>query len=535
VITSRLLFLLLACCGAGRAVAQVTAISARPDAVTLTVYRQGIAQVTETRQVELPAGPVTLVFEGVVDTLLPQSAVMTGADRPLVETNFDFDQLSPAALLERSVGKAVTIVRTNRRTGAVVRQEATIVSASADDGVVIRTAAGNEAFKCSGLPERLEFNEIPDNLRTRPTLSVRLAAGAPGKRSVTVSYLVHGISWSADYVARLDAKAKRMDLTGWATLTNETSVSFEQARVQLVSGELELQYGHEGGSRPVYSRWVPRPGDEDYESGVEEPVDPEPELLLGKCRELPAVAILVPENDYSFSSEDDELEEVMVTGSRIRPESLGDYKLYRLPEPTDLKSRQTKQAAFLSKPRVKVERFYQLGSRDFASDEYDDRYMLVGPKVGLKWRNNKAAGLGEPLPGGQVRVFESFTGHEVFAGEAKLGDQPVGLDIDVIYGYQVGITAQRSRDPIPEDLDEHQRLLSIKVQHRIFNEKSVPVTVVVQYLPGYMRLGAPRIRKTSVPVQKAEGDPAWRIRIPAGAERVLRYEIEAENLDYERD
>jgi hypothetical protein len=326
-----------------------------------------------------------------------------------------------------------------------------------------------------------------------------------------------------------------MDLTGWATLINDTSVSFNQARVQLVSGELGLQYGHEGGSRPIYSRRIPGPGNVGDEENIEGPVDPEPELPLGKCRALPAAAILDPERDYSFSSDDDELAEVTVTGSRIVPESLGDYKLYRLPEPTDLKSRQTKQVAFLTKPRVKVERFYQLESRDFEADEYDDRYMLVGPKVGLKWRNNKAAGLGEPLPGGQVRVFESFTGSEVFAGEAKMSDRPVGLDVEILYGYQMGITAERNRDPSPDDLGDGRRQLSIKVRHRIFNDKNVPVTVVVQYLPAYFRLGAPRIRNTSAPLLKAEGDPAWRIRVPAGGERVLSYEIEADNLDYERN
>ena len=39
-------------------------------------------------------------------------------------------------------------------------------------------------------------------------------------------------------------------------------------------------------------------------------------------------------------------------------EELGDYQLYRLPWATDLNARQTKQAVFLVKPRVKVERFY---------------------------------------------------------------------------------------------------------------------------------------------------------------------------------
>src|SRR5262249_43311878 len=146
------------------------------------------------------------------------------------------------------VGKTVTLVRTNRRTGRVTELEAVVVSA--DTGVVLRAVDGNEAFHCSGIPESLRFSEIPEGLTTQPTLSVQLAAGKPGKRTVTVSYLAQGFSWSSDYVAHLNNAADRMHLTGWVTLQNDTSNDFRQAEVMVVAGELNLVDSGEGGSRP---------------------------------------------------------------------------------------------------------------------------------------------------------------------------------------------------------------------------------------------------------------------------------------------
>ena len=79
-------------------------------------------------------------------------------------------------------------------TGRVTRTLATVVAVG--EGVVLETADGVEALYCSGLPERLELMRIPDELLAKPRLSVRLAAGEAGPRTVKVSYLAHGFAWS---------------------------------------------------------------------------------------------------------------------------------------------------------------------------------------------------------------------------------------------------------------------------------------------------------------------------------------------------
>ena len=146
----------------------------------------------------------------------------------------------------------MTITRTNPATGRVTRTAATIVAVG--EGVVLQTVDGNEALYCSGLPERLELARLPDELVAKPRLSVKLAAGEPGPRTVKVSYLAHGFAWSSDYVAHLNERSDAMSLAGWATLTNSTGAVFEQAEVQLVAGRLNILAAEEGGSaaEPVY-------------------------------------------------------------------------------------------------------------------------------------------------------------------------------------------------------------------------------------------------------------------------------------------
>ncbi len=357
---------LLAACAALPLCAQneITIYSPRADSIAVTIYRDDLALITETRTVDLPAAAVTLVVEDVVETLLPQSAIVTDTGRTLAESNFDFDRLTPRSLLEKSIGATVMITRTNPATGRVTRTAATILAVG--EGVVLQTADGNEALYCSGLPERLELARIPDELLAKPRLSVKLTAGEPGPRTVKVSYLAHGFAWSSDYVAHLNERSDAMSLAGWATLTNSTGTVFEEAEVQLVAGKLNVLEAYEGGSaaEPVY----PRRGETNVEARARL-LDAEvvgEVALLRECfaTEVPLQALLeaMPApmlmRDRAVVAQAGAFEEITLTAARAEREELGDYQLYRLPWRTDLAARQTKQVLFLDEPEVEVERFY---------------------------------------------------------------------------------------------------------------------------------------------------------------------------------
>ena len=64
-----------------------------------------------------------------------------------------------------------------------------------------------EVLRDDGIPTRVVFSSIPENLRAQPTLSVTVDAAGGGARDVTLSYLTTGLSWKADYVALFDEKA----------------------------------------------------------------------------------------------------------------------------------------------------------------------------------------------------------------------------------------------------------------------------------------------------------------------------------------
>lgn len=517
----------------------VEVVSSHVDSVSVTIYRDLFALVTETRTVDLPADAVTLSFENVVETLIPESAVLADLNRTFEERNYDYDQLTPRTLFAKSVGKSVTVTRTIPGSGKVKQVRAVIVSATSE-GVVLRTDDGNEALHCSGLSEHLTFDEMPGDLHRKPKLSVRLAAGAAGKRTVRLSYIAQGFAWSSDYVAHLSAAGNRMNLRGWVTLRNFTNTNFRSANVQVVAGRLHLLDAGDRGSSTIgntddyRSPSDLRNGREYRLEEMQQEFNQDADLssrIYSVCHVPPPPMFRRREADIniaeSISAQDTgSFEEVLVTGARgsavAEREDLGDYQLYRLPWATDLNARQTKQAVFLNKPGVKIEHFY--GYR-FDAEYFDGSNSAVSPESMLAFENKKSAGLGEPLPEGMLRLFESTPTGDVFVGEARLDDQAVGVPVEKSIAHALDLQF----DVVVDEGEEEDRngkeigefadvMLSVR------NAKQRPVTVEIR-----QRLDANKANATIVNsshrIGRKFGDFAWRFRVGANSADTLSYRL----------
>jgi hypothetical protein len=415
--------------------AQTVAVSPGPASVAVTVYRDpdrdledapdlewlgGYALITERRTVDIPAGESVLRFEGVAGGILPESAIVTGVPDGVLEKNRDAWLLSPESLLDASLGKRVHIRRTSGATGAVTETDAVIRSGK-DGAVVIETPAGIEALRCTGVPETLIYDEVPQGLSARPTLSVRARAAAPVRATLTLSYLASGFDWQADYIAEMSPDGTRVDLFAWLTLANGDETGFRDAETQAVAGRLNRE-----------------------ETDGEQTLQADPIRL--QCwpqgtttSDLPVIATRPP------SLQGISNDEIRITGSRVRyanlvsstpitvitaeQEDLGDLKLYRIPEPVTVAAKSQKQVALLRRNGVRGRIVYRA---DF--DVMDPGQEQELPHWFLLARNRAADGLGLPLPGGGVSAFGKANGRPILLGQGTMADYAVGEDVEIDLG-----------------------------------------------------------------------------------------------------
>ena len=395
------------------------------EATAITVYNDDLALVKERRQVQLPAGLVRLSLRDVSGQMRPETALLsaqTGKPITLLEQNFDFDLLTPAKLLEKFVGREVTVVRTHPTTGEERSEKARVLSTN--KGTVLKFADRIE----TGVPGRLVFDSVPANLRDRPTLSV-LLEGSGGLQSLELSYLTGGVAWQADYVANLSADGKRMDLSAWVTLTNRSGAAYRDATLQLVAGTVNR-------IRP-------------------------PQALRAYPMQAPAAGRL----------------------AEVAQESLMDFHLYSFERPTSIEDNQTKQLALLSAGEIPVRRQYLLAGNDYY---YRERYGQIGqkikPAVFVEF-DNKGGQLGKPMPAGIVRVYaKDSRGAAQFVGEDRIEHTAKNEKISLKLGEAFDITAERKQTSYKKLGD---RLVETSFNIEIRNAKDEDVTVRVQEpLPG---------------------------------------------------
>src|SRR5687767_12322345 len=92
--------------------------------VAVTIYNNDLALVQDTRQLDIAGGRSRLEFPDVSAQIRPETVTLTGSGIEIVEQNFDFDLLSPQALIQKAVGETITLVRMNPATGAETRERA---------------------------------------------------------------------------------------------------------------------------------------------------------------------------------------------------------------------------------------------------------------------------------------------------------------------------------------------------------------------------------------------------------------------------
>jgi hypothetical protein len=407
---------------------QPTSTQADQDDLSITVYNSDLALVRDVRNVRLPGGIFPLKFMDIAASVNPATVhfrSLTGNGQiSVLEQNYEYDLLEPKKLLDKYLGREITLMRARTVNGNTEWEDVRATLIANNNGPIWRI--GNEIV--TGFPSgTFRFPELPGNLFDRPTLLWTLDNRGPAQQRIEVSYLAGKLSWAADYVLTVNRDETSADLDGWVTLLNNSGTAFENARLQLVAGELnrvrpELQY---------------------------KAMD----MLSARAQEAPA--------------------------SPMAQEAFSEYHLYTLARRTSINNNQSKQVSMLDASRVPLIKTYEVnGQMHYYRQAIRPGAPLKDPvQVYYKFKNEERASLGMPLPAGTVRVYQADSkGNVLFAGEDRIGHTPKDEQVSLHIGNAFDVVAERKQTAFSV---LGSNIYEMEYEITLRNHKTAPITVEV--------------------------------------------------------
>ena len=412
----------------GQASEQTTTARDR-QSVNITVYNSNLGLVRETRRLTLPSGRIALRFADVTAQIRPETVHLASLTAPsslqILEQNYQYDLLNPAKLLDKFVGREITLVlrRYQNNTESFEPVQATLLS---NNGGQVWRINGQIVINPTNISE-MRFPDLPKNLVATPTLVWDVENTSSAAQTIEASYLTSGLSWRADYVLLINADDAKGDLQGWVTLTNSSGATFEDARLQLVAGDVNRVSEYE--QRPVDA--------------------------------LRAAAMTKSE-------------------AQFQEQGFFEYHLYTLQRPATIRNSETKQVSLLEAAGFDVKKEFVLNGQRYYYTGYNNPGQAIKEKVGvyMQFRNSQQNKLGMPLPAGTIRLYKKDDkGNQQFIGEDKIDHTPKDEDVRVKVGDAFDIVAERKQTDYKVLASGH--LYEYAYEIKIRNHKDGPVTVVV--------------------------------------------------------
>jgi len=374
---------------------QSTTLADQAD-LSVTVYNSDIALVRDVRNLKLPGGTFNLEFMDIAATINPATVHFRSLTEPsavgVLEQNYEYDLLEPDKLLRKYVGRDVTLVRIRQEGGTTREEEVQARLLSFNNGPVWQI--GKEIV--TGLhADHIRFPELPGNLHSRPTLIWTLANSGAATHRVEASYLAGKLAWNADYVLTVKRDDASADLDGWVTLTNGSGTAFNNARLQLVAGDLNRV-----------------------------------RQQLERRMEMDAVA--APQT----------------AAGQMAQEAFSDYHLYTLGRRTTINNNETKQVSMLTGTGVPTLKRYVVNGQHYyyRNAQHPGAPLKDVVQVFYQFKNEQKGGLGVPMPAGTIRVYQADSKDGIhFVGEDRISHTPKDETINLKIGNAFDVICERKQ------------------------------------------------------------------------------------------
>ena len=462
----------------------VLAACAQP---ALTIYNQNFAVVRDTVPLDLKAGENTVRFANATAQVEPDSVILRDPagkhSLQILEQNYRNDPVSEPLLLSLFEGKTIDFEKLRMKDNTETRE--LIPGKIVRSGYVPGGEAQQPIIEVNGklqfsLPGTPLFPDLGDDTVLKPAFNWVLQSDSAGEFDAEVGYVTGGFDWNASYNLVSPEKGDLADLIAWITMKNESGKTFENAKIQLMAGNVNK-------------------------------IQPEAPARLFRNRTLALGAMAAAEPP-------------------VTEKAFDEFHLYSIVRPTTLHDQETKQVEFAHADKMYAPTIYVYDGSEgyrFYGLNYDQGFGQTDNKKVLVQRefvNAETNHLGIALPAGKLRFYRrDADGQLQFVGENTIDHTPRNETVRVTTGNAFDLVGERKQTNFRVDTSEKwvDESFEIKLRNR---KKDTPVEIrVVEHL--YRWNNWEITKKSDDFVKKDAQTIEFRIPVKPDEERTVTYSV----------
>lgn len=439
------------------------------DEYEITVYNQDLGLVKTIRKVSLDKGITDYKFDGVSKFIDPTSLYCYSDKIAVLEQNYQFDLLNYEKLLNKYLGKEITIIRYDDKGNKLEEKKGNLLSIENDKVSIFKTENKLELYPDG----KIILPNLPEGLLLEPTLLLKLNVIEPNEQALELDYLTSGMSWYSTYNSVISKDDDKLNFTGWVTLTNTTGITFDDAKLKLVAGDVNL-------IKESYKK-----------------------RFAGRSRNM--------------------LEKAMVSAEpEFKEESFFEYHLYSLARKTTIRNNETKQVLFINGTNININKKFVFDPEGNKYSNIESNYDADNFKkvsVILEFKNEKSNNLGIALPKGKIRMYKSDSDNQLqFIGEDKIEHTPEGETIALNTGKSFDIICEKKQTSHKSAKNSNDETWQVLIKNH--KKESVTIYVIAQFSYNW------EVKKTNFKYNKLDAYTVeFPVKVNAKSDETLEYEV----------
>lgn len=356
-----------------------TVSTAVADEIAVTIYNSNLGVISETRSLKFEKGTHRIAFKDVPSAIDASSVrfelVNSNKHLSILEQNYAYDLVNSSQMYRKYIDEKIELVDKNGN------MFSGILLASDRDAVTLMDESGRIKILLMNQITEVNFPVLPEGLITRPTLFWQYLSDFKGTADCNISYQTSGMNWTAEFVGLLSADDKELDISGWASIHNQSGKTYKDATLKLIAGDINRVQGAK------------------YRS--------------------PSMKMMTTSMDAAAGFEE---------------KSFFEYHMYTLPRKATVADKENKQISLFEPAKTSAKKIF-LYKPDVNPNKVE---------VALKFTNSKEFGLGMPLPAGRFRLFKADDdGSKILLGEDRIDHTPKDENVSIKVGYAFDLSAEQ--------------------------------------------------------------------------------------------